>query len=96
MFFIVLIFLAVQPRPLIGTEDYWDDNFDENKNCEAEEEIKKLSRLPQPKRCAVAKHGNNFTNYHQDNAYFQISLLPIIQLNRIAHYDLASDQCYDY
>ena len=71
MFFIVWIFLAVQPRPLIGTtEDYWDDNFDENKNCEAEEEIKKLLRLPGPGRCAVTKKGKNFTQtgdgYHYD------------------------------
>ena len=75
MFFIVGILLAFLPRAFLGNQDYWSDNFDPNKNCEAEEEIKKLSRLPQPKRCAVAKHGNNFTNYHQDNAYFRISLL---------------------
>ena len=62
MNFIVCIFLAVQPRLLLGREDYWDDNFDEGKNCEAEEEIKKLKRLPaNSARCAVTKHGKNFT-----------------------------------
>ena len=60
MFFIVWIFLALQPRPLIGrTEDYWDDNFDENKNCEAEEQIQKLRILPKNPRCAVARRGKN-------------------------------------
>ena len=74
MFFIVLIFLAVQPRPLIGTEDYWDDNFDENKNCEAEEEIKKLKRLPaNSARCAVTKHGKNFTKTGDGDHYEIIS-----------------------
>ena len=62
MIFIVLIFLALQPRPLFGREDYWDDNFDEGKNCEAEEEIKKLTRLPKPGRCAVTRLGKDFTN----------------------------------
>ena len=51
--------MALQPRPLVGSEDYWDDNFDEGKNCEAEAEIKKLARLPQPGRCAVARLGKN-------------------------------------
>ena len=59
MNFIVCIFLAVQPRLLLGSEDYWDDNFDEGKNCEAEEEIIKLTRLPKPGRCAVARLGKN-------------------------------------
>ena len=81
MFFIVWIFLALQPRPLIGTDDYWDDNFDENKNCEAEEEIKKLIRLPRSGRCAVTKHGKNFTETG-DGYHFMIIRLP-------------DDQCHD-
>ena len=60
MFVVVCILLAVQPRRLVGTDDYWDDNFDEDKNCAAEDEIEKLLNQPKPTRCAVAKHGKNW------------------------------------
>ena len=55
--------LALQSRPLFGSEDYWDDNYDEGKNCKAEAEIKELNRLPKPGRCATARLGKNFTNW---------------------------------
>ena len=76
MFFIVWIFLAVHTRSLLGT-DYWDDNFDPNKNCEAEEEIIKLSRFSNPQRCAVTKKGEHF----QEPKTFNIIDLSIFKVN---------------
>ena len=37
-----------------GGEDYWNEDFDENKNCAREEDIKKLRRETEPGRCASA------------------------------------------
>ena len=34
--------------------DYWDENFDENKNCVREEEMMELQRETEPGRCASA------------------------------------------
>ena len=59
MFVVVCILLAVQPRGLARTDDYWDENFDEDKNCEAEDEIEKLLNQPKPTRCAVTRHGKS-------------------------------------
>jgi hypothetical protein len=33
-------------------QDYWGENFDENKNCEEEELIQKLLQEQNPSRCA--------------------------------------------
>ena len=38
--------------------DYWDSDFDENKNCEKEELIGKLSREETPDRCASKTAGD--------------------------------------
>ena len=43
--------------------DYWDGDFDENKNCEKEELIGKLSREEQPGRCASKTEGNVLSFY---------------------------------
>ena len=37
-------------------DDYWDDNFDENKNCASEDDIPDLMRK---ERCAVSTRGEN-------------------------------------
>ena len=37
-----------------ASEDYWDEDFDENKNCVREEEMKELQRETEPGRCALA------------------------------------------
>ena len=58
MFFIVLICLALHPKPISSSDDYWADDFDENKNCEKEDLLKKLSRQKNPGRCSFARRGN--------------------------------------
>ena len=37
--------------------DYWDEDFDENKNCAREGEMKKLQREIDPGRCASSSVG---------------------------------------
>ena len=37
-----------------GTIDYWDEDFDENKNCAREMEMEELQRETEPQRCASA------------------------------------------
>ena len=34
--------------------DYWDDEFDDDKNCAREEEMKELQRETEGARCAIA------------------------------------------
>ena len=38
-------------------EDYWDGDFDENKNCKTEELIRNLSMEQNPGRCALKSSG---------------------------------------
>ena len=38
-------------------QDYWDENFDENKNCEDEDLIRKLLQEQNPSRCAKEQKG---------------------------------------
>ena len=40
-----------------GGEDYWDEDFDENKNCDREEEMTKLQREADPGRCSSSTTG---------------------------------------
>ena len=38
-------------------QDYWGENFDENKNCEEEDLILKLLQEQNPSRCAKKQKG---------------------------------------
>ena len=38
-------------------DDYWDDDFDPNKNCKKEDLIKELYKDRNPRRCAVKRRG---------------------------------------
>ena len=40
-----------------GSEDYWNEDFDENKNCVREEEMTKLQREADPGRCSSSSAG---------------------------------------
>ena len=44
-----------------GSEDYWAEDFDENKNCVREEEMKVLRRETEPGRCASAAGSGNLS-----------------------------------
>ena len=46
---VILLVYFTQAR-----EDYWDEDFDENKNCVREEEMMELQRETEPGRCASA------------------------------------------
>ena len=35
-------------------DDYWEEDFDENKNCAREREMRELQRETEPGRCADA------------------------------------------
>ena len=37
-----------------GNEDYWNEDFDPNKNCAKEKEMNELQRETEPIRCASA------------------------------------------
>ena len=50
-----LLLAAVQL--VINKEDYWSDDFDEDKNCEQEELIKKLQKETSPSRCSSKMAG---------------------------------------
>ena len=41
----------------LGADDYWDEDFDENKNCVREEEMRELKQETEPGRCAEASTG---------------------------------------
>ena len=41
-----------------ASDDYWDEDFDENKNCVREEEMKELKQETEPGRCAEASTGH--------------------------------------
>jgi len=51
-----LLLAAVQL--VINKEDYWSDDFDEDKNCEQEELIKKLQKETSPSRCSSKMAGS--------------------------------------
>ena len=43
--------------------DYWDEDFDEDKNCVREEEMKELQREVDNGKCASSSAGNKHRNY---------------------------------
>ena len=46
-----------------ANNDYWADDFDEDKNCVREEEMKELQRETEPGKCASSSAGNKHRNY---------------------------------
>ena len=40
-------------------DDYFEEDFNENKNCKNEEEINKLKKLQDPVRCVSVSYGND-------------------------------------
>ena len=42
--------------------DYWDEDFDEDKNCVREEEMKELQRDVDQGKCASSSAGNEYRN----------------------------------
>ena len=59
-----------------GGDDYWNEDFDENKNCAREEDIEKLRRETEPVRCASAARYGNL--YLHSPLWFLINFLPRI------------------
>ena len=57
-FVILLILTSSDHLKVKASMDYWDDDFDEDKNCEKEELIKKLRRESGGERCAIKSRGN--------------------------------------
>ena len=59
MLLITLTCLALQLQNQIinAFDDYWDDDFDPNKNCKKEDLIKELYKDRNPRRCAVKRRG---------------------------------------
>ena len=54
VFVLLISKLCVRARD----DDYWDGDWDENKNCEKEEQITKLLQEQNPARCAMKSKGN--------------------------------------
>ena len=52
-------------------EDYWADDFDENKNCVREEEMMKLQRETEPARCSSSTVGKK----HEKHLIFNVQIL---------------------
>ena len=57
-FVILLILTSSIQLKVKASMDYWDDDFDEDKNCAKEELIKKLRRESGGERCAIKSRGN--------------------------------------
>ena len=36
-----------------ATDDYWNEDFDPNKNCIREDEMTELQNVPEPNNCAI-------------------------------------------
>ena len=47
------IFGVLYLVPITKAADYWDPDFDENKNCIREEEMTKLRGAKEPAKCAA-------------------------------------------
>ena len=45
-----------------ANNDYWADDFDEDKNCVREEEMKELQRDVDQGKCASSSAGNEYRN----------------------------------
>ena len=64
-----------------GSEDYWNEDFDENKNCVREEEMKVLQRETEPRRCASAAGSGSLLFYSA--SYFLLKFLPRVSQNTV-------------
>ena len=51
--------LAAIQLVIMNMQDYWSDDFDEDKNCEHEELIKRLQNQTSPSRCSHKAAGTN-------------------------------------
>ena len=52
----VLLFLVCLHQVLLN-DNYWSEDFDINKNCVRESEMKKMQKEPDPGRCASDTRG---------------------------------------
>ena len=52
-------------------DDYWADDFDENKNCVREKEMRKLQRETEPARCSSSTIGKE----HKRHFIFYVQIL---------------------
>ena len=57
---ILLLPLIIKAK---ANTDYWADDFDEDKNCVREEEMKELQREEDNGKCASSSAGNQHRNY---------------------------------
>ena len=57
------------------SDDYWNEDFDENKNCAREREMTELQRETEPGRCASAARSGDL---YLASLYFLIDYLPRI------------------
>ena len=58
-----------------SSDDYWEEDFDENKNCAREREMTELQRETEPGRCASAARSGDL---YLASLYFLIDYLPRI------------------
>ena len=61
------------------SDDYWNEDFDENKNCARERDMKELQRETKPGRCASAIRSGNIISPF----YFLIIFLSRISENSV-------------
>ena len=57
----LFLFILIILKHLLCEPDYWDHDFDENRNCEDEELFKKLMKEKYPPRC-VSKYSGMIRN----------------------------------
>ena len=55
-----VLFIITQASVLLGSDDYFRDDFDEDKNCKKEEKMKEIQKN-QKENCAVITRGTDFT-----------------------------------
>ena len=54
-----VLFIITQASVLLGSDDYFRDDFDEDKNCKKEEKMKEIQKN-QKENCAVITRGTDF------------------------------------
>ena len=48
----IILFYLVRLHQVLLNDDYWSENFDINKNCVREPEMRIMQKEPDPGRCA--------------------------------------------
>ena len=66
--------LLIKLSQCVDVEDYFDEEFDPNKNCVREEEMKKLRGEAEPERCATARRQGKHSK--------QSGALSLVQITR--------------